>query len=323
METSPYDIAIVGGGPIGAAAAYFLSQSKNGKRVGLISSENRLNLPIERFNQNDNDEDPEHRATYLYAGGSVRWHFEDPEISRITSVTADFIRARLAEGVDLAALEDAYVFLNRGSIIPSFTVSGAKLAEHLAGEAEKNGVARHQGTTLRVCGKKNNLYALDTDQGEILANKVLLALGPSLNHFVPEAGFEFEKRQAFVLDVPVPPERVHFPHLILPLHGGIAYVFVKKIGMEFKMVLSQEGIIEENKEPTPHDYFPALCDLGLTNILPFLKGAAVEKVLWGFDAKNKKVKIYSPDQQLFAAACGSAVRSSIGIGQELAAKLAH
>ncbi len=309
MEISPYDIAIVGSGPIGSATAYFLSQSKKGMRIGLISAE-----PYP-------DHDSEHRATYFYAGGSVRWHFDDPEIARATGLTAKFIRECVAEGVDLAAWEDAYVFLNRGIIVPSLTVSGTKLAEYLAAEAERNGVERQQGTKLLGFEKKNGFYALRTDHGEILARKVLLALGASLEAFVPEAGFTFEKRQAFILDLPVPPERIHFPHLIMALGGGIVYIFTKQIGDQVKMVVSQEGVVEENGDRAPQDYFQTLQELGLVELLPFLEGAAVETVLWGFDAKNKKLKLYSPDQQLFAAACGSAVRSSIGIGQDLAAKL--
>jgi hypothetical protein len=82
-------------------------------------------------------------------------------------------------------------------------------------------------------------------------------------------------------------------------------------------------VVEENNKPAPDDYFKKMCGLGLTDLMPFLKDAAVEKVLWGFDAKNKTVKLYSPDGMLHAAACGSAVRSCIGIGKKLAAELAN
>jgi glycine/D-amino acid oxidase-like deaminating enzyme len=306
METSIYDIAIVGDGPIGAATAYFLSTSD--KRVALISAE-----PL--------SEDPNHEATYRYAGGSVRWAFEDPDLAAATEATADFIRETLAAGTDLAAIEDSYVFVHRGVVAPSFNVSGAKLVEHLAAHAEQNGVVRHPGVALVSYRKENDHYILTTTQGDIAARKVLLALGPSLAKFVPEAGFEFEKRQTFVLNLPVPANREKFPHLVLPFHGGIVYLFIKRIDGVFKMLVSQEGVIEENDEHAPDDYFKRMCDLGLLEIMPFFKDATTEKVLWGFDAKNKTVKIFSPDGLLHAAACGSAVRSCVGIGKKLAAEL--
>ena len=303
MEDQQYDIAIVGAGPIGAATAYHLADS--GKKIALISSE-----PL--------SEDPDHQATYLYAGGSVRWFFDDPEIAKMTETTAGFIRDRLKENIDLSAIEDSYVFVHRGLAAPSLNISGSKLVAYLVAEAEKKGVVRYQGATLKSFAKQADGYMLDTSAGPLSAKKVLLALGSSLSRFVPDAGFEFEKRQTFILGLPVPPERAAFPHLVMPLRGGIVYVFIKKVGNDLKMLVSQEGIVYENGKPEPDDYFKELCDKGLTDMMPFLKDAAVEKVLWGFDALNKKLKVYSPDQQLFAAACGSAIRGSISIGQQLA-----
>jgi glycine/D-amino acid oxidase-like deaminating enzyme len=306
METSSYDIAIVGSGPIGAATAYFLSRS--GRRIALVSAE-----PLQG--------DPNREATYRYAGGSVRWFFDDPEIAETTRATADFIREKLAARIDLAAIEDSYVFIHRGLTAPSFNVSGAKLVEYLTHEAEKNGVVCHRSAALASYRKDGGQYVLATSEGDIVAKKVLLALGPALARFVPEAGFDFEKRQTFVLDLPVPPEREKFPHVVLPFHGGIVYLFIKRVGDDLKMLISQEGVVEENGEHAPDDYFKKMCDLGLTELMPFLKEAKTERVLWGFDAKNKTVKIYSPDHMLYAAACGSAVRGCIGIGKRIAAEL--
>jgi hypothetical protein len=108
-------------------------------------------------------------------------------------------------------------------------------------------------------------------------------------------------------------------------HGVVTisdvYVFIKRVGDDLKMLISQEGVIEENGEPAPDDYFKKMCDLGLTELMPFLKEVKTERVLWGFDAKNKTVKIYSPDRMFHAAACGSAVRGCIGIGKKLAAEV--
>ena len=54
-----------------------------------------------------------------------------------------------------------------------------------------------------------------------------------------------------------------------------------------------------------------------------MKSAKVEKVLWGIDAGNKELKIKSYKNRLFAANCGSAIRSSIWIGEQVAEKISN
>ena len=65
--TDMYDILILGGGPIGASTAYFLTKESSLK-VGLLRREP--------------NEDPQHLATYKYAGGSVRWFWDEGKSCR-------------------------------------------------------------------------------------------------------------------------------------------------------------------------------------------------------------------------------------------------
>jgi glycine/D-amino acid oxidase-like deaminating enzyme len=308
MKTSTYDIAIVGSGPIGAATAYFLRDS--GKSVAVISAE-----PSETGN--------EHMDTYKYAGGSVRWYFEDPQVTAQTLKTANFILDLKDKGVDLSIIENGYVFLHKGISVPSINLSGAKLVGYLLSQATASGSITHiQSAFLQKYQKDGEEYVLETTQGKIRAKKVLLALGAQLPKFVPEAGYEYEKREVLVLDLPVEGDRAKFPHTIASMGSGIVYVFVKQTANGMRMLIGQEGVIETDEVSySGRDYLQELKDKGILNIFPFLKDAQVENVLWGFDAKNKVVKIYTPDDRLFAASCGSAIRSCIAIGEEVAKAL--
>src|SRR6185436_7638615 len=118
MENN-YDIIIVGGGPIGASTAYFLSQ-KTDKKI----------LLLERGNKDD------HVRTFEYAGGSIRWWWETEEKIKMTKATADFIKQKNSEGVDLSYHKDSYVFLNRGIQTPSINISGKKLADYFLKSSE-------------------------------------------------------------------------------------------------------------------------------------------------------------------------------------------
>jgi hypothetical protein len=51
--------------------------------------------------------------------------------------------------------------------------------------------------------------------------------------------------------------------------------------------------------------------------LPFLEGVKAEKILWGFDAENKTLKIFNKGEKIIAACCGSALRSCVYIGEKL------
>ena len=308
MKTSTYDITIVGSGPIGAATAYFLKDS--GKNIALLGPDST-------------GLDKEHIDTYKYSGGCIRWDFENPEVTENTKITKDYILGLQNKGIDLSLIEDQYVFLYSGYTIPSLNVSGIKLVDHLLNEATASGSIEHsKNATMESYKKEGQDYVVETTQGQIRTKKLLLALGSKIVDFIPEAGFEYEKREVLVLNIPVDDKRAKFPHTIATIENGVVFLFIKETSRGKRMLLGQEDIIETNEQSmSGQDYLQALKDKRLLTIFPFLKDALTEEVLWGFDAKNKTVKIYSPDQQLFAATCGSAIRSCIAIGKTVSDRL--
>lgn len=307
MTDSLYDIAILGSGPIGAATAYHLSQQKD-KKVLVITQ----------------DPSEERTSTYLWAGGSIQWVWWKEKIkTEMNTMTADFIKKLIDDGVDLSAIKDNYLFLDEGVFVPSLNIAGKKFINYLLAESENSGVELQNGTKIEKVEKVGDEVVIRTDKGEFKAKKVLLALGYNNQLFLKDPEIEFEKRQLFVLDLPVTKEREDFPHTIVPLKEGWVYVFIKNINGELKMILGQEELVEHNDEWEEEDYFDKLVDLGLFDVMPFLKEAKVEKILWGFDAMNKIPKIYTEDNSIYAINCGSAVRSSVYIGKMAAEKLSE
>ncbi len=305
MKTYKYDILIIGGGPIGASTFYFLKDSN--KKIALIRPE-----PL--------NEDKEHIATYLYAGGSVRWYFEDEEVGKATKKTADFIKS-IKDKVDLSLIEDYYVFLNKGIMVPSLNISGTKLINYFLKEGKKEGKEVFDNTYLEKIEKVENRYVFVTNNGIFEAEKVLLAIGYSVKKFFPDIDIEFKKRQLFVFDLVLKEEQKNFPHITDKINGGVVYVFIKKIGNDYKFVLGQEDIVEEDNKFEGTNYFRKLKEAGVLKIFPFLEKANVENILWGFDAENKKLKTVEIDNQIIIANCGSAVRSCAYIGRTLKERL--
>jgi len=302
MKTYNYDLIIVGGGPIAASTAYFLNHSN--KKIALIKPEPQ-------------ESDKNHISTYLYAGGSIRSYFEDEEIKQATSQTIDFIKNLKSQNIDLSLIEDFYCFLNKGVVVPSINISGAKLVNYFLNEAKNKGIEIFEKTYLQEIIESEDKIILKTNNGEFSASKVLLAMGHSINNIFSEAGFNFIKRQLFVLDLNLNEEQKSFPHLILPFKDGVIYVFVKIVDGEYRFVLGQEDIIEEDDKFEATNYFVELKNMGAFENLPFLKNAGVLKILWGFDAENKKLKVYNKNNKIYAACCGSAVRSCVYIGEKL------
>lgn len=306
MASQSYDILIIGGGPIGASTAYHLSLAAKGKRIALITK----------------DTAEESDAAYRNAGGCVRWFWSDPLKRAMTEETRDFITARLAEGVDLDALQNPYLFTHRGVLVPSLTITSAKLINWMLDQCAERGVEVVRGTEVTDIASDTVGHHVRTAKGEIVASTVLVALGARSATLVPDLPLKTEKRQLFVLDLPVPPEREGLPHTILPLGGGVAYVFVKKVNGKLKVLVGQEEVVPDAASDGPEpEQFDALLKAGLAKAMPFLAEAKVEKVLWGHDATNKTLLVHESPPRLYAAACGSAVRGCAHIGRELAAKL--
>ncbi len=306
MPASIVDIVILGSGPIAASSAYFLMQNRPPNSRVLLITEEPLAV------------DTRHTATYRYAGGSVRWYWDDVQKQQATRVTAEFIKELLARGVDLAALEDRYLFLHRGVSVPSLNLSGAKLVEYLLTEAQQQGLEiRRKTSVINLVAEKNSVQIV-TSSGTVLAKQVVVALGASVAKMFPQLPIELEKRQLFVLDLPITDERRDLPHTIVPLVGGFVYFFVKNIGGVPKFVLGQEDLIRHTDQPGAENYFEQLIARGLLKALPFLQEAQVADILWGFDVTHKQPRFDQPLANVFVVTCGSAVRSCIAIGQQTA-----
>ncbi|GIW67634.1 MAG: hypothetical protein KatS3mg096_502 [Candidatus Parcubacteria bacterium] len=256
---------------------------------------------------------------YINAGGSIRWYFEDEEIRENTRKTAEFILS-LKDKVDLNLIEDNYFFVHKGVFVPSINIAGGKLVNYFKKVAKENGVEIFNSTEFQKIEKDGEIYKIITNNGEFLADKVIFAMGYKNKEYL-DVPIEIEKRQLFVLNLEVKEEQLKIPHTIIRFKDGIIYYFLKKFDYGYRIVLGQEEIIEHSLEPKPEDYFNDLLSMGLGDVLPFLKKAEVEKILWGYDATNKKPLIYEYDKNVFVVNCGSAVRSLIGIIEQVLNKL--
>ncbi|MEO5646437.1 MAG: FAD-dependent oxidoreductase [Candidatus Paceibacterota bacterium] len=299
---NPYDILILGGGPIAASTAYFLTQEKTAD-IGLLMQE-----PTDS-----------HSATYQYAGGSIRWFWPDELKTEMTTQTAEFIKNLDAQGVDLSLLNDNYLFMARGKYVPSINVSGKKLVEWFLQQAQESGLAIHQKQEIISVTQQEEMWHVKTATDEYLAKKVLMALGVNNKKVIADYEVEVEKRELFVLDLPVTATEEQFPHTIIPINEGVVYIFIKKFPEGMRFVVGQEDILN-SAEIEADQQFSELMAAGLGDLMPFLKEAKVEKILWGNDAGNKTLRV---DQRgsLFIANCGSAIRSCVWIGKELTKRL--
>lgn len=296
-----YDVGIIGGGPIGASTAYFLSQMNIGKSIVLVTKDPSL--------------EP-YTSAYMNAGGSIRWYFGETVKEEMTKITADFIKEKASQGVDLSLIEDMYVFIPEGIATPSLNINGKKLVEYFINEAQKKGVHVVFNSEVNSLAKSRDGYVFSAGGKNIEAKKVLVATGAKIPELVPDAPFAFEKRQLYVLDVPVDENRARMPHVIFPVKGGEVYFFVKKFGDAYKIVVGEEDLIVYGKTKEPEDKFNIILEAGAGDIAKFFKDAKVERILCGFDAKNKIPEFYTEDNKLYAVACGSAVRSCVYIGKK-------
>ncbi|MCX7589983.1 MAG: NAD(P)-binding domain-containing protein [Patescibacteria group bacterium] len=306
MTNLKYDLIIVGGGPIGSALSYFTSLQKKElglEKIALIQMEPQSYPGI----------------AYPFAGGSIRWYFEDEEIRNNTKKTSDFILS-LKDKVDLNLIQDNYFFVHKALVAPSLNISGKKLVDYFKDQAKLNRVEIFSETEFKKIEKFDNDYKIITSNGDFLSSKVIFAMGYKNKEYF-NIDLEVEKRQLFVLDLELKLEQLQIPHTIFKFNDGIIFYFLKKFDDGYKLVLGQEEIFEHNLNPEPENYFDDLLNMGLVNVLPFLKNTKVKKILWGFDVKNKKPLIYEYDKGVFVVNCGSAVRSVIGIVFEVLKKI--
>ncbi len=303
--TFKYRYLILGSGPIAASTAYHLAVVNAIKDIGIVTQ----------------DPTSDHAATYLYAGGSIRWFWDDKLKEEMTTQTSEFIKDLLDKRIDFSAISDNYLFLHRGKFVPSLNISGVKYVKWLLDEAQAAGADLHSNSRITKINKVKSKYNISTETDIYIADKVLLALGVANEFFMPAYKLQIEKRQLFVLDINVDENSEKYPHVIFPLGNGMVYSFIKNTSEGFRFVVGQEDVVEPPDDLNSAEPFDKLLKTGLRNIMPFLNSAKVEKVLWGLDAGNKKLRLETEDNQLFVANCGSAIRSSIWIGNKIAQKL--
>ena len=302
MINKIYDLIIVGGGPIGSVAAYFISQEKDNfkfQNIALIQKEPEVSENI----------------AYLNAGGSIRWYFEDEEIRTATKKTYDFI-LKIKDKINLNLVEDNYFFIHKGVFVPSVNISGKKLVDYFKENAQQKGIEIFSGFDFINFKKDSNNYLIKTNKTDFLTKRIIFALGYKNKEYF-NLPLEIEKRQLFVLNMPITKEKEKLPHTVLKLKNGVIYFFIKKFDDGYKLVLGQEDIFEHSLKLEPEDYFNELLSEELLEILPFLKNSKVEKILWGFDVKNKKPYIQEIEKNVWTFNCGSAVRSIIYIGEKI------
>ncbi|MER7559811.1 FAD-dependent oxidoreductase [Nocardioides sp. NPDC126508] len=298
------DVAICGAGPIGAATATFLARP--GLRVVLID--------------HDPADDPEHVATYRYSGGSIRWTWPDPVKREMTTQTEQFIRGA-APGAELGMIENTYHLLHTGEHIPALNVSATGLVGMLRDQAQEAGATFVDALVTGVRPDGGG-HVVETSRGAIRARRVLGAMGAANASVFPQASAAPEKRQLFVLDLPVPPERELLPHTIVPIGDGFGYVFVKLIDGDLRVLVGQEDIVEDEDTSGPVDHWKELLDSGLATTLPWLRDARVDDILWGVDTAQKTLVVDEPSPGVLVANCGSAIRSAAWLGRTLAERLA-
>lgn len=292
-------VAVVGCGPIGAATAYGLVRA-GVRGVTLVGG----------------DSGPP--GAYRSSGGSVCWHRDDPAKAAMIKATADFVRARVAAGAAIGVRETPYLFLDRGVLVPALNVAAADLVADLLGLAEAGGAARADVGTVTRVEPLDGGHRVVGDRGAVEARVVVLALGTG-NPALVGGSPRLEKRQLFVLDLPVDADRARLPHLVAPVGGGYAYVFVKQTPDGLRLLLGQEDLVADEDLTGPVDHLAELLAAGVGDRFPFLRGATAERVLWGVDQEAKVPRIDAAGPGLLAVNCGSAVRACVPIGDRVAA----
>ena len=295
-------VAVVGCGPIGAATAYGLVRAGIGN-VTLVTGT------------------PD-TATYRSSGGSVCWHRNDPEKAAMIRATAQFVRDRVAAGAPIQVREQPYLFLDEGVLVPALNIAAADLVADLAELAVRGGVrTRDVGPVVGV-ERVEGGHRVVGERGTVDAAVVVLALGTGNAALTGGVQPELEKRQLFVLDVPVTAARAGLPHVVAPIGAGYAYVFVKQTPDGLRLLLGQEDLVDDRDLSGPVDHLAELLAAGVADRFPFLRGAATTEVLWGLDLAAKLPVVTEPGPGLLTVNCGSAVRACVPIGERAAGRVA-
>jgi glycine/D-amino acid oxidase-like deaminating enzyme len=295
-------VAVVGCGPLGAATAYGLTRA-GVEGVTLVAGDSGT-------------------ATYRSSGGAVCWHRDDAEKTAMIRATADFVRGRVAAGARIRYREQPYLFLDEGVLVPALNIAAGDLVADLTGLAVGGGAGSLDLGLVTGIEPVDGGHRVVGDGGTIEARVIVLALGTGNAALVGGPRQELEKRQLFVLDLPVDSERARLPHVVAPIGPGYAYVFVKQTADGLRLLLGQEDLVADDDLSGPVDHLGELLDAGVADRFPFLRGAVLQQVLWGLDHVDKLPLITEHGAGVISVNCGSAVRACVPIGQRVAALVA-
>ena len=293
-------VAVVGTGPLGAATAVALAGRGLGEVV-LVDGGDAT-------------------ATWRSSGGSVCWHRADRAKADLIRRTADAITARVRAGARIRVRHTPYLLLHHGVLVPALNVASADVVADLLERAGDAGVRRADVGRVHAVARRRAGWTVEGEHGAVEAGVVLLAAGAGNLDLMPELPRRLEKRQLFVLDLPVDEARSRLPHIVARIGPGAAYAFVKEFDEGLRVVVGQEGLVDDPDETGPTDHWDALLAAGLAEALPFVAEGRPERILWGMDWEDKLPHIAAaPDEPtLLSVNCGSAVRVCVAAG-ELAA----
>ena len=290
-------IVVAGAGPLGAATAYHLA--RQGVQVAIVSQDR-----------------PD--AAFRSSGGSICWHRPDPRRAAAIRETADFVRTAVADGARIGCREVPYLFLTDGVQVPALNVDSGDLVDHLLAEAGRAGAVRVDLGAVTGIDFGDDGHIVVCERGTVRAGAAVVALGAGNPGVVDGLPVAWEKRQLFVLDLPVDGDRASLPHTIAAVGDGYAYVFVKRFDAGLRVVVGQEDVVEDDATTGPVDHFGELLDAGVADHFPFLRGATVDRILWGLDWPGKLPHVQEHGPRLFSVNCGSAVRACIAGGRAAA-----
>lgn len=229
-----------------------------------------------------------------------------------------FVRAAVAAGAPIDCREVPYLFLTHGVLVPALNVASGDVVEHLLGEARGAGATQIDLGPVSAIERAGGGHRVVCDAGTVDAAVAVVALGAGNAAVVPGLVPEWEKRQLFVLDLPVDDDRAALPHMIAAVGDGHAYVFVKRFDDGMRVVVGQEDVVVDEDPTGPVDHFGALVDAGVGTAFPFVCAAEVEQILWGVDWPGKLPHVEASAPGLLTVNCGSAVRVCIAAGRAAA-----
>jgi FAD dependent oxidoreductase len=177
------------------------------------------------------------------------------------------------------------------SKVPALNVNSTELVTDLAGEATRGGALLQRTGVVDAITPTQTGWEVrsgpDSGADIVTATVVVLALGVGNVSLFPGLQPRLEKRQLFVLDLPVDEDRARMPHVVARVGHGYAYVFVKNLPEGQRVLLGHEDLVPDDDPTGPVDYLAQLLEAGVADAFPFLGAARADRILWGMDWADK------------------------------------